>query len=489
MKQSACPSRAVSKAFRAIALTFATGAVLTPLGAHASTRPHYGGALRVQMSERVITIDPRQWPSGPAQAAAAERVDSLVFDRLVRLDEHGSLQPALAVSWQHDPDSNRWEFRLRDGAKFSDGAPLTPAAAASALQQLLGNAFDVSATSNSVAIQAEHPLPNLAMQLALGRYFIFHIAEGGAIAGTGPFRVAGWPGADSAAKAIFVANEACWAGRPFVDKIELTMGVEVEAQANAIAFGQIDVVDLPASQVRRAAQRGVRTVSSDPVELLALQVDAAKPSVQDVRVRQAISLAIDRASIADVILQRQAVVAGSLLPNWLSGYGFLFRVTADLPRAKELLSATGREVSRQAPLVLVYDSGDVDAQAVAERVLVNLREAGMVAQISARSAGPKNIPADLRLVRYRVAGPDVQTALAEMLNAIGEPQASLETAEQAYAAERSPIDAFRVIPLAHVSESFGLGLQVRDWMAPRWGGWRLADVWLGPASTSKGLPQ
>src|ERR1019366_4832706 len=119
-----------------------------------------------------------------------------------------------------------------------------------------------------------------------------------------------------------------------------------QQQANAISFGQADVVELPASQVRRTAQRGVRTASSDPVELFALVFDASRPAVQDARLRQAISLAIDRASIADVILHKQGVPAGSLLPNWISGYAHLFPVATDLPRAKDLLSAMSREVSR-----------------------------------------------------------------------------------------------------------------------------------------------
>ena len=343
------------------------------------------------MSEHIASIDPRQWPSAPAQAAAAERVDSLVFDRLVRLDEHGTLQPALAISWQHDAQSKRWQFRLRDGVKFSDGSPLTPPVAAMALQQLLGASFDVSATSDSVVIQADHPLPDLPYGTCDGP--LLHFPRGG---GQFPHRHGtvsrGANGRRRAAprNAIFVANESCWAGRPFVDKIELTMGVDFQQQANAISFGQADVVELPASQVRRAAQRGVRTASSDPVELFALVFDASRPAVQDARLRQAISLAIDRASIADVILQKQGVSAGGLLPNWISGYAHLFPATSDLPRAKELLAASGRELSRPMPLVLFYDSGDAEARAVADRVAVNLREVGIMVQVSGTNDGWEN---------------------------------------------------------------------------------------------------
>jgi len=264
--------------------------------------------------------------------------------------------------------------------------------------------------------------------------------------------------------------------------------VDFQQQANAISFGQADVVELPASEVRRAAQRGVRIASSDPIELFALVFDASRPAVQDARLRQAISLAIDRAPIGDVILQRQGIVAGGLLPNWLSGYAHLLPATPDLPRAKDLLAASGRELSRSTPLVLFYDSSDAEAHAVADRVAVNLREVGIKVQVSGQIADSKTkLPAgDLRLVRRRISSPDPGAALSNLLSSLGEASADLATPEQIYAAERAPIDAFRVIPLVHVSESYGLSPQVRDWMPPRWGGWRLEDVWLGPPSSVGG---
>ena len=148
-----------------------------------------------------------------------------------------AVQARLAVSWQQDAQSKRWQFRLREGVKFSDGSPLTPEAAALALQQLLGNTFDVSANSDSVIIQADHSMPDLLAQLAAGRYFIFQTANDGGIFGTGPFRVSDWPsGAES--KAVLTASESCWAGRPFVDKIELAMGVPPDKQASAMTAGK-----------------------------------------------------------------------------------------------------------------------------------------------------------------------------------------------------------------------------------------------------------
>jgi peptide/nickel transport system substrate-binding protein len=460
--------------------------IAAALVAKASTRPQTGGTLRVQVSEQVGPIDPRLWPSTSAEAAVADRVDSLVFDRLVRIDGRGALQPALAISWQHDAQFKRWQFRLRDGVKFSDGTPLTPPIAAMALQQLLGVSFNVSANSDSVIILADQSLPDFPAQLASGRYFIFHAPDDHSLAGTGPFMDTLRESMSRAEMIVFVANESCWAGRPFVDKIALTTGMGTEQQTNAVAFLQDDVVELPPSQVRRATERGVRTVSTDPINLFALVFDSSRPGVQNARLRQAISLAIDRASIADVILQKQGVSAGGLLPNWISGYAHLFPVSFDVPRAKDLLAASRHELSRSMPLVLVYDSDDAEARGIADRVAVNLREVGIMIQVSGKYGYRKTKApeADLNLVRHHIVAPDPAEALSEMLPSLGEPATNLESFEQAYDAERTPIDTFRVIPLVHVSESYGLSPQVRDWMAPRWGGWDLADVWLGPPSAT-----
>ena len=69
--------------------------------------------------------------------------------------------------------------------------------------------------------------------------------------------------------------------------------------------------------------------------LLAL---AFSPRFDDARVREALALAVDRTSIHRVLLQRQGEVSGSLLPQWLSGYAFLFPDSADLARARALMA-------------------------------------------------------------------------------------------------------------------------------------------------------
>src|SRR5260370_37669292 len=123
MRRTAYPSRARgSKTIASISLAArvilsAAAILLLASGAAASTSPQFGGILRVQISDHVANIDPRQWPSDSLSAAAAEKLASLVFDRLVRFDDHGAPQPSLAISWQHDAGAKRWQFHLREGVK------------------------------------------------------------------------------------------------------------------------------------------------------------------------------------------------------------------------------------------------------------------------------------------------------------------------------------------------------------------------------------
>ncbi len=95
-----------------------------PVLANAAARPHYGGTLRVETSARVLSLDPDEWP-GLSEADAILKIRELIFDRLVRLDQNGQPQPALALAWEHDAQCRTWQFKLRPAVKWQDGAPLT----------------------------------------------------------------------------------------------------------------------------------------------------------------------------------------------------------------------------------------------------------------------------------------------------------------------------------------------------------------------------
>jgi len=402
---------------------------------------------------------------------------TLVFDTLTRLDDAGRAVPALALSWQSNPSNKRWEFRVRSNVKFQDGTPMTQEAIAQSLTAA-NPGWHASAAGYGVVIETDTRAPDLPLLLADARYAITRRGADGALVGSGPFRVAEWqPGR----RAVFAANEENWEGRPFLDSIEVQMGRAANDQLIDLQVGKADLVEIAPDEARRAAERGARVWTSAPVELLALVFTPGWAAVEDARVREAVARSIDRGALTNFLLQKQGEPAGGLLPQWLSGYEFLFSAAADSGRARQLWSQISPVPP---PLVLGYDASDALEKAVAGRVAVNARDAGIVVNTLALTNSAQNM--DARLVRLRIASPEpgaalaaLQSELAASLDAAGAtPLPDRATAEDLYARERAFIESFRVVPLVHLPEAYGLSPQVKDWMPLSWGAWRLADVWL-----------
>ena len=464
--------------FRFLAASSVLAAVLLAAAvAHTARRPRYGGTLRVEMEGAPASLDPATPTANPGAAATKERLMALVYDTLTRLDDTGRAVPAIALSWQSDSSNKRWEFRVRSNVKFQDGTPMTQEAIAQSLAAADGS-WHASAAGYGIVIETDSPAPDLPLLLTDERYAITRRASDGALVGGGPFRVVEWqPGR----RAVFAANEENWEGRPFVDGIEVQMGRSPSEQLIDLQVGKADLIEIAPDQVRRAAERGARVWTSAPVELLALVFTPGWRAADDARVRQALARSIDRGALTNFLLQKQGEPAGGLLPQWLSGYEFLFSTAADPGRARQLWSQISPVPP---PLVLGYDASDTLEQAVAGRIAVNARDAGIVVNTQAVTTSAQSMEA--RLVRLRIASPEPRAALAALeaelapsLDAAGAaPLPDPVMLEELYGRERAIIDSFRVVPLVHLPEAFGLSPQVRDWMPLSWGAWRLADVWL-----------
>jgi peptide/nickel transport system substrate-binding protein len=332
--------------------------------------------------------------------------------------------------------------------------------------------MSVAAAADSVIIHAERPMPGLLFDLAHNGLVFTHSAEGGFI-GTGPFRLASWtPGRT----ATFTANDDYWGGRPFLDAIEVQLGRSLRDQLVDLEIGKADVVELAPTDLRRAAERGGAVWSSAPLDLIALAV--APGRVEDQRVRQALALAIDRAAMHNVLLQKQGDVSAALLPQWLSGYAFAFAAAPDVARARAIAAALPPQ---DRSLTLAYDPTITAARSLAERVAINARDAGLTVLVS-----PQNLQADLRLVAIRVPSLDSARALAGLAAALGlevpSPNLSVEVF---YESERKLLEDFRVIPLFHLPDLYGAARRVHVFPRPpiaRLGEWRFENVWLSGAA-------
>jgi len=311
------------------------------------------------------------------------------------------------------------------------------------------------------------------------------------VVGSGPFQIAEW---EPEKHATLSANENALSGRPFVDSIRIQIGRSARDMLLDLELGRTDLAEIPVEQARREAERGVRVSMSQPDELLALIFPAGRASADDARVREALAAAIDRASIVNFILQKNGEAAGGLLPQWSSGTAFLFSTATDAGRAKELWT----QIARSPKLVLGYDSGDPLEQSVAERIVVNAKEAGIsvTAQAipGAGSAASKQGAFDARLMRLRMPSLLPRVALTNFLATLG-PVANIDASplpdpaspQDIYDRERGIVSSYRVVPLVWLPQVYGLSVRVRNWKAPGPGEtWPLADVWLEGATEAAG---
>jgi MarR-like DNA-binding transcriptional regulator SgrR of sgrS sRNA len=419
--------------------------VLAALAASASarTRPHYGGTLHVE-----IEGDPWQRPDGIARR--------LVFDGLTVLDANGSVRPALATQWDSDNADHRWQFRLRSGVHFHDGLPLTSTAVVASLNAACTANCPwtaVHAVGPSVVFTSDSPMPNLPALLA-GDEFLITLTIGAdgktptANTGTGPFQVSGF----NNATLTLIANDNCWQGRPFADSVEIRVHRTVHDQWLDLSLGHADVVEVPAEMLRQAQQQRLTVEVSQPVILLALEV-ADKGTLANPMLRAAIALAVDRSALYNVIFQKQGEITASLLPQSLSGYAFLFPADRDLNKAHELRGGLA------VPSLTLSVDGSGAMQLAAQRIALNLREAGFNVQVAATP----NAQADLTLRKLPIECSAPATTLQTLLHSVrisdpivGQAPAGL------YKAERDFLDRHTLIPLLDLPRAWAMGGRVRD---------------------------
>jgi peptide/nickel transport system substrate-binding protein len=483
----------------------------------AETRPHYGGTLRVMMQAAPGGLELPTNAANAANITAADSWDiartlSLIGDTLVTLDAQDRPRPALAVVWHNDDSARHWQFTLRHGVRFHDGSAASPSAVAQILGALHSD-WTVHSSTESVSIDSDVPMPSLLAELALPRNLLLKRDPKGVPIGTGPFLVVEWqPG-----KLLkLAANEESWAGRPFVDAVQIEFGKSFSDQAIALELDKADVIEVaPSASIGPPHIESSSSFSSSflslPVELLAL-VFPANSKAQDPRVREALALAIDRKPIQSVLLKGAGEPTASILPNWMTGYSAIFSAQANLERARALLAGLPRPVLNL-HYNLSYDPRDLQAQLIAERIALNAHEAGITVQVSLSGAE------DIRLMRVVLPSPDPATSLAEAARQLELPQLALaakaanngvddifsdgrlfddhssdtrslynrssdsRSLDNLYRAERSLLQAYTVIPLVELPVATVANARVRNWAPDRLGAWSdpefsLASIWL-----------
>jgi peptide/nickel transport system substrate-binding protein len=429
------------------------------LHAAARTRPHYGGTLRAEIEGDAWQQNVTQ--SGGLGGPMARR---LIFDGLARVDADGTVRPGLAVRWASENGDHRWQFWLRPGVHFQDGSPLNAGVVVTSLGGSCGAACPwtaVRVVGSSVVLTSDSPMPNLPTVLAGDDFLIAHPALTGVdaalqatpllgpLVGTGAFEAVGF----SRGVLTLAANDSCWEGRPFLDKIEITGRKSIRDQWLDLSLGRADVVEVPAEQLRQAREQRLTVAESGPVSLLALAV-ADGGVLSDANLRAAIALAVDRSSLSNVIFQKQGEITASLLPSALTGYGFLFPADRDINKARELRGGL------TPPALTLSTDGGAQMQLAAQRIALNLREAGFNVQVATPGTAHHT---DMVLLRLTLASNQPQPGLESLLRGVGVASPVIEESSAGlYKVEREFLQTHTLVPLLYLPRAYAVGGRVRD---------------------------
>jgi peptide/nickel transport system substrate-binding protein len=332
-------------------------AAALPSGAEAQT-------LRIAMAAEPTAADPHHYAAAPNST-----LHDHVFESLVELDGRMRAQPSLALSWERR-DDRTWVFRLRDGVKFHNGADFSSADVVFSFCRILNNenelAVSYSATvrriarvepegPNAVVIATRDPEPLLPSDISTLRIItrslvperaiaydaatscggqgpwpqLAQFNDGSAAFGTGPFRLRsfGRSGVTELAR-----HDGYWGDRPAWAAVRLQPVTAAGPRLAGLLAGDHDVVEAPATGdiPRLRENANIRLAVAPTTRLIFLQLDQREPApfvnggnganpLRDDRVRQALSMAVDRNAIAQRIMDGLAVPAAQFLPDGMFG--------------------------------------------------------------------------------------------------------------------------------------------------------------------------
>ena len=283
---------------------------------------------------------------------------SLLYNRLVRQNDQGRPEADLAESWEADPTAQIWTFTLRQGVKFHDGKPLTAKDVLYTLQYVVdpelgspGAAVLEIIDSTAIEMPDDYTVviklkqPHADFPLLLLHYSCYIIPEGSRETihtsgiGTGPFKL---DTLNVEGKTVLVANDAYWEGTPGLDAIEVVPVVEAEARTAALLADQIDMDDISYGAVALFEKNENYVINSIPAggwSVLVMRTDTAP--FDDLRVRQAMKLVVDRDVMLQTVLQGFGAIAGDH-PVWPGDQYYLpVDRPRDVEKAKTLLAEAG----------------------------------------------------------------------------------------------------------------------------------------------------
>lgn len=300
-------------------------------------------------------------PTAGAASAIAEITQYNIYETLTKINSDGSVSPLLAESWEVSPDLKTWTFKLRKGVKFQNGEPFDAAAVKFSFERAAADkssnkdkrlfasmAFIGTPDPHTVVIGLKTIEPDFLFLIGQATAAIVEpkSAERNATqpVGTGPYKLDAWAKGASITLGKWEGYRAAAAVK--LKRVSFRFISDPAAQVASLLSGDVDAFP------RVAAARSLAQFQQSPKRFQVIQagsraktivaINNRKKPLDDVRVRRAIAMAIDRKAVIEAAADGFGVPIGSHYVPGAPGYVDLTAVNAfDPTKARALLKEVG----------------------------------------------------------------------------------------------------------------------------------------------------
>jgi peptide/nickel transport system substrate-binding protein len=330
--------------FGLAAACLASSLTLGALGAVAAEK----GEVTIVLPDSIDNLDPCR----TARNDVGRILKQNVVETLTEIDPaEGTIRPRLATKWEKIND-NTWRFHLREGVKFHDGAVFDAHAVAQAFARTMNPSMDctvrqkffggvtintkvVDPQTIEITTEPKQPiLPTVLSAFAISAPKTPVGAPTNEPVGTGPYRLQSWkPGQE----AVLVRQDSYWGEQPKVTRARFVYRGDSAVQAAMVQTGEADLAPYIAVQDATNPRTDISYLNTETAQV-ALTVD--RPPLNDLRVRQALNMSVDRNAFIGTIFSADVKSASQLVLPFINGYDpAISPWPYDPNKAKALLAA------------------------------------------------------------------------------------------------------------------------------------------------------
>jgi peptide/nickel transport system substrate-binding protein len=320
--------------------------------------PKRGGVLRMSIDQAASVIHPMLARVNPEYL-----VTELLYSNLTRLKPDMTVEPDLAITWEPNETRTEWIFKLRPGVTFHDGSPLTSQDVVASINTILDPKTASPGRTNVGPIKEVAAVDPLTVKFTLSgayadlpvalTYLNARIVPAKVVAsdlaslsttanGTGPFKLVSY---EPDRKIVVERNPAYYdPARPYLDRVELLVYPDRTAEASAMMSSEIDLLltTTPGEYERLVKASGVKALRTPSGQFLNINLGCDQKPFNDVRVRQALALAVDREATVGFVAGGYGTPGNDTPLN--SAYHFYKNIPQkkpDIAKAKQLLAEAG----------------------------------------------------------------------------------------------------------------------------------------------------